>query len=164
MDKINIALTVLLSLLSLVLQGQAEPNIVVDRYKTKNFDCAIFPKEYTINFVEANRFTPSRQEIDKAENALNKDLERLNSTLQNQGGHNPIIHNNLEKYKRQYIGYIDQEGDKILYIICLWAHKDIGNDWLKEIVIILDGGSRYWAIKYNLTKNQLFQLMVNGDA
>jgi hypothetical protein len=30
--------------------------------------------------------------------------------------------------------------------------------------VVLDGGSYYWSIKFNLNKNELFSLHINGYA
>jgi len=134
-----------------------------DHYKTKEFDVAIFPANY-LDLIPGQRFTPTRQEIDKAEKVLHNNLKTLNSQLVNQSS-TPIIHKNLHKYKRQYFGYIDKNGDRILIINCFWSHdKDDTDRWLKDRIIAHDGGSYYWNIKLNLDKNELFDLDINGYA
>jgi hypothetical protein len=139
-------------------------SIQTDHYKTKQFDCVIFPDNY-IDLIGGERFTPSRTEVDQAEKTLVEDLEELNNPLINQGGkYNPIIHKNLKKYNRQYFGYIDNNGDKILLINCFWKQKNRFENWTKERVMVLDGGSHYWSIKLNLTTGKLFDLSVNGSA
>jgi len=135
--------------------------IEADHYETNKFDVAIFPKNY-IDFVSGKRFTPTKQEIDKAENAIRINLKGLNSKSINQYS-TPIIHKNLGKYKRQYFGYIDKNGDRILLINCFWSNKKEFNDvWLKSRVVVLDGGSYYWNIKFNLDREELFDLDING--
>ena len=52
---------------------------------------------------------------DKAEIILAKDLKSLNKQFGNQSS-TPIIDKNLHKYKRQYFGYIDKNGNRILLI------------------------------------------------
>ena len=37
-------------------------------------------------------------------------------------------------------------------------------NWLSNQVVVLDGGSHYWNVKYNLTTGKLFGLSVNGNA
>jgi hypothetical protein len=134
-----------------------------DHYKTKRFEVAIFPSNY-FDLIGGQRFTPTKQEIDKAEFALQTELKTLNKNLINQTS-TPIIHKKLKKYKRQYFGYIDQNGDRILLINCFWSkYIDFSERWLKERVVVFDGGSYYWSIKFNLDKNELFGLNVNGYA
>ena len=85
-----------------------------DHYKTSEFDAAIFPASY-FALVSQPRFTPTRQEIDKAETALRKNLRKLNSDRINQSS-TPVIHKKLHKYKRQYFGYVNQDGQRVLLI------------------------------------------------
>lgn len=134
-----------------------------DHYKTKQFDVAIFPSNY-FDLIPGQRYTPTRQEIDKAEISLANDLKTLNNPLVNQSS-TPIIHKNLNKYKRQYFGYIDKNGDRILLINCFWSKdKNEKDNWLTGKIMVLDGGSYYWNVKFNLDKKQLFDLDVNGYA
>jgi hypothetical protein len=134
-----------------------------DYYKTKNFEVAIFPANY-FGLISGKRFTPTKQEIDKAEIALKKYLKNINKQLINQSS-TSIIHKNLKKYKRQYFGYLDINGNRILFINCFWSkEKDKNERWLTEQKMVHDGGSYYWNIKFNLQKNELFELEVNGYA
>ncbi len=134
-----------------------------DHYKTKRFDVAIFPSNY-LDLIPGQRFTPTRQEIEQAEISLATDIKTLNNQLVNQSS-TPIIHKNLHKYKRQYFGYIDKNGDRILLINCFWAKdRDDTDSWLTGRIMVLDGGSYYWNVKFNLDKKQLFDLDVNGYA
>jgi len=161
MKKINLLLTVLLLN---IFHGLGQPNtnkIEAEHYKTKKFDVAIFPENY-IDMIPGERFTPTKQDIDKAEVALIKGLKKLNRYKPNQAS-TPVIHKNLRKYKRQYFGYIDKNGQRILLINCFWD-EDLENHWLKERVQVFDGGSYYWNIQYNIDKNKLFDLYVNGYA
>ena len=154
----------LILLTAMNILGQADTTFKkADHYKSNKFDVAIFPANY-VDLIPGERFTPTRQEIEKAEIALNNNLRVLNKQLVNQSS-TPIIHKNLQKYKRQYFGYIDKNGNRILLINCFWSKdKDDTNGWLTGRVQVLDGGSYYWNVKFNLDKNELFDLDVNGYA
>jgi hypothetical protein len=139
------------------------PFIKADHYKTKDFDVAIFPENH-LEFISNQRFTPTRQEIDKAEIALSNNLKNSNKQLVNQSS-TPIIHIKLKKYKRQYFGFIDNKGDRILYINCFWSKNENNSErWLTNEILVLDGGSYYWNVKFNVTKNEIFDLNINGIA
>ncbi len=73
-------------------------------YQTKNFDVAIFPKEYQLHGFE-KRFTPTKEEILLAEEALKTQLKEMKVSLLYE---KPIIHKNLKKYRRQYFGVYDK--------------------------------------------------------
>ena len=103
------------------------------------------------------RFTPTKAQIDIAETELRINLKQINSQKINQIS-TPIIDKNLKKYRRQYFGYIDENGDEILIINSFWKErKDKKEVWLNNYIRVLDGGSYYWGIKYNITKNKLFE-------
>lgn len=122
-----------------------------------------------------DRFSPTIEEINHAEEILARNIQTSNQPLNNQGDDCPIIHNHLKNYKRQYYGYVDNEGNKILYVNFIWAkysifdrlkgyHKDESENWKTERIIVLDGCSRYWNIDINLSQQKLQNLGINGPA
>jgi len=143
--------------------------------KRGKIESVIFSKEadcFLCNFPGSG-FTPTVEEINEAEKILKKDIKSASKPMYNQGDGYPIIHNNLNKYRRQYYGYINKDGEKILYVNFLWAkytfierlkgyHKDEGENWKSEREIVLDGGCNYWQIEINLTQKKLSNLHVNG--
>lgn len=135
-----------------------------EHYKTKEFDVAIFPETYK-ELLPEKRFTPTHENITEAELALRTKLEDLNYLLTHQSN-SPVIHKNLSKYLRQYFGYIDENGNRILIINCFWKNVDkmAKKLWLKDRITVRDGGSFYWNVKYNLDTGELFDLEVNGNA
>ena len=119
------------------------------------------------------RFTPTIDDIEKSENILNQNLKTKNSQLINQGDNCPVIHNNLKAYRRQYFGYLDSEGNKIIYATFNWDrytiadrikgyYRDESDKWKREKEMVLDGCSYHWEIKINLDTEELFDLDVNG--
>ena len=122
---------------------------------------AIFPESFT-DLIPGHPFSPTLAEIDRAEKALMTQLASLNNLRINQT-ESPVIHENLRKYRRQYFGFIDSKGNRILLINCLWAKDKLYSEvWLKSRIMVLDGGSYFWNIKFNLTNGKLFDLDVNG--
>lgn len=124
---------------------------------------------------DKERFTPTIDDIQKAERILKENLAKVNELRINQIDNCPIIHKKLKSYRRQYFGYIDNNGDKIIYATFNWDrysifdrlrgyHKDESENWKKEKKTVLDGCSYYWEIKINLDTEQLFKLGVNGSA
>lgn len=134
--------------------------------KTKGFDGYIFPKEYILTAPICNmkdRFTPTAQDVAKAELLLKTQLPEVNSSLINQGNGNPIVHKALKKYKRQYVGFIDNTGDSIIWINFIWKNQ-VSESFSKDIMIVLDGSSYFWNVKVNCNKNRVFDLQVNGPS
>lgn len=131
---------------------------VAENYKTKQFNCAIFPSTYidlpAIGSIV--RFTPTHADIDKAELALKNKLALLVKD-------NPAVYKKLKQYRRQYIGFINEDGQKILIINCMRTKdEETSKDWLDKYIITLDGGSNYWTIYFNLDTDTLFNLNING--
>lgn len=157
--------TKLYTLLLLILSTAAfsQRKTVAELYKTDLFEAAIFPESYNDILLSNNRFTPTKEDVEKAEISLIKDLSKINYMEINQSN-SPVIHKNLDKYCRQYFGYTDMNGDRVLLINCFWKknQKEDYRNFLNRYINVFDGGSFYWNIKYNITKNKLFDLVVNG--
>jgi hypothetical protein len=134
--------------------------------KEKGFEGFIFPKEYALVVPFENikdRCTPTKQDVINAEMIIKEQLATINKPLTNQVNGCPIIHKELKKYKRQYIGFTNSDGDSILWVNFVWA-KRISDNWNKDVIIVLDGCSHYWNIKVNLSKKKAFDLQVNGPS
>ncbi len=153
-------------LFSMLTYSQKTDQKTAEQLKIEGSNVAVFPEDEGDLWFADSRFTPTREEVEKAETALRENLETLNKDLINQDGskNNPIIHKNLKKYNRQYFGYIDENGDRILLINGLWNKIEPISSWLNEWIVVFDGGSYYWNIKFNLTTGKLFDLSVNGNA
>jgi hypothetical protein len=140
--------------------------------KGDSFEGVVFSKDFVFPFMQEQaaekRFTPSQEDIEDAEKLLAKKIQSVNSLQVNQGGVcGPIIHENLKRFVRQYYGYINEKGDKVVYISCLLKSNYADSakqtpNWLKGVVVVLNGGSNYWQVQANLNKSSLFGLAVNG--
>jgi hypothetical protein len=67
-----------------------------------------------------------------------------------------IIFNN---YKRQYIPYINTEGEKEVWVNCFCTSN---SSWKNKIFIGRDGGSCYFNLNVNLNRKKYYNLYVNG--
>jgi hypothetical protein len=145
--------------------------------KTNSFEGVIFSKDYIATMGSSERFTPTTNNIDSAEAILHKEIKKINVNKPEQGGNCRVIHKNMKKYRRQYFGYYDTNGDKIIFINCFWeregfygfidkvfSHESVDNKWKTEEYSVLDGCSYYWSIKVNLTTKTWFDFRVNGNA
>lgn len=110
---------------------------------------------------QKSRCTPSKEDILKVEQLLKAKLELANKDLENQLGNYPVIHEKLKKYLRQYVGFVNSKGEKVIWVNFLW-NKDLTEKAAYEIIHVQDGGSYFWSIKINIDKEELFELSVNG--
>lgn len=129
----------------------------------------IFSKEFeipnSIHFSDLkDRCTPSNQDVERSEELIAKQLKTINTHLVDQGIKGcPVIHDNLNKYKRQYIGYKDNNGDKIMWINFFIAKdKESVKNMKRQVIIVLDGCSQYWNVKINLDRDRVYDLHING--
>ncbi|TJY66660.1 hypothetical protein FAZ19_07010 [Sphingobacterium alkalisoli] len=144
--------------------------------RTSAYEGVIFSEHYLhMKNGLKEKFTPTLSDIELTEALLRNQLKGINIKKINQGGSCPVIDKKLNKYKRQYFGYIDANGDKIISINCLWEKKGFHDftdkifhkapddtTWKTDEKNVLDGCSYYWTIKVNLTSKALFDLYVNG--
>ncbi|MFA0963838.1 hypothetical protein AB9P05_18680 [Roseivirga sp. BDSF3-8] len=110
-------------------------------------------------------FEPTLEEVKKAEQMLANQIEKINKWKLNQVSKQcPVIDKNLNKYIRQYIGYTNTSGEKIILINMLWA-KDVDYGGLDtEYILVFDGCSHYWKVKVNLSSGKVYDLEINGSA
>ena len=148
--------------------------------KSKKFRGTLFTNSYQAHklFIEAvdslNRFTPTEEDIAFAESILTEQIREANKSRINQFSKRQHIDKNLNKYFRQYVGFIDKNGDRNIHINFHWdrftlldrikGYWDDRLDYTSEYSIVFDGGSRYWSANVNLTSKKLYGLSVNGVA
>lgn len=107
-------------------------------------------------YVRATELT--NQELAEVEQLLNKCLapKRLptREDLESQ-----IM---LSEYRRQYIPYINQKGEKFVWVNCFCA--DRLEYWKKTVVQVMDGGSCFFNVTINLTEKIFDKIRINGVA
>lgn len=123
----------------------------------------VFNENFESNAIENSlkRFTPTIEEVNLAEHILRLGLKKLKSK------DGRFISRNLKDYKRQYLGYINSDGDKMLHISFYLdknSKKQDNRFWKEEYKMILDGGISYWIMKINLNTNKLENIAINGVA
>jgi hypothetical protein len=112
------------------------------------------------------KFTPTVEEIKLAKETSIDFIDSLELTrepnLVKQYG--KILRYRHQSYLRQYLGYIDDRGNKIVLInACCTAageKEDMEHNW----IFVLDGGSCFFQIKVNLRTKKCFDFFVNGEA
>ncbi|SHH88260.1 hypothetical protein [Flavobacterium defluvii] len=77
----------------------------------------------------------------------------------------------LKERYMQYLCYINDDGDKIVYINSFCDIPTIYKngkeellDWQNEMIDIADGGSCYWNMKINISTQSYFELMINSES
>ncbi|MBR5784814.1 MAG: hypothetical protein IKY43_06585 [Bacteroidales bacterium] len=156
-------LLVLIGVVSLVeAQNQQTYLWTCTQVKTSTYEAYVFSKEFWVDFQVENqesRYTPSNSDVDKAEKLIKKRLAYVNRNHENQENC-PIIDENLRQYKRQYVGFTDAYGAKVLWINFVWDPK-LDDKMDKEITTVEGGCSHYFHLKVNLDTETIYGLEVN---
>lgn len=131
--------------------------------KNADLEGVIFASSYDIKplFSGYGRWDPSKDDIVKAERLIRAYIEAIPAGDSYEQICGPKILEALNKYKRQYFGLIDENGNKLIWVN--FFSSDFPK-WRKELVFVMDGGYRYFNIKVNLGAEEVFDLEINGEA
>lgn len=114
-------------------------------------------------------WVPSEALVAEFEVGLVQFLDLISNDSNNQTGEYnaeklQFVLANLKNYKRQYIGKII-DGRKVIYCNFLTLLDDhMRDNWLKNYLVILDGGAYFFDVMYDVQTKVFFELMINGEA
>jgi hypothetical protein len=160
MKKITILLLMMFGI-SINLMAQKEATFC----KGKGYKGYIFDTSYLVLKSikeQKSKSSLSCDEIKIAEEILKQGLLELNKIKINQVTGCPNINKKLAKYCRQYFGFINTKGEKIIWINMFW-NRDLNDRGKYELISVNDGCSYYWSIEVNITARALSNLKVNGN-
>lgn len=125
-----------------------------------SYQSAVLPTEY--NMPGVTSWSPSPADIAKAEKLIYEYL----SSGQGKDAHKaetniPLILAEYQKYNRQYVAFIDKNGDKNIWAVFFMS--GFSKDQM-IIIRVMDGGYRYFDIKVNVSQGKCYELKINGDA
>ncbi len=130
----------------------------------------IFKKEQLtyLHFIDIKeKFTPSISEVKQTEKILNDNMPAWTKTQYKDDFACPNIYSNMHKYCKQYAGYFNSKGEKIIYLNAFYDEEkfngEIEKKYIPEAFIIAqDGCSNYWRTEINLNTRELLMFMVNS--
>lgn len=130
-----------------------------------NYHGYVFHKDWDVDVTvegQDGRYTPSDEDIVMAEKLIQKRIAYLNRYHENQEGKCPLIDEHMHKYERQYVGFTDIHGYRIVWVNFIWDESLRGK--LHKDVVLTEGGcGHYWHIKVNLDTEKVYGLEVNSD-
>lgn len=108
------------------------------------------------------RFIPDIKDIELIEQSLYHSIDNISRNEQHQQFYyKDKISNHLIEYNRQYYGYINSDGQKVIFInlfkLPIGKHTD-------DELIVMDGCDSFFQIRFNIDTQQFFGLLVNGCA
>lgn len=159
---IPIVKTMKLIAILLCLFVQGNPSTYIEG---KGFSGYVFNKAYPLllNLENCVRYTPSKGDILVAEKILAGNIAAANAECANQPKGYPVLHKELTKYIRQYVGFVNtSSGQKVIWINCLWKKDHSEKTLSQDVLQVHDGGSYYWNCRINLQTKKVTDLRVNG--
>lgn len=131
----------------------------------KIYHGGIINKDVSFHFTfdeQKQRYTTTEEDIAAVEKILRENLDYIKT---NQPDYSYSISDNLDNYLRQYAGFINKDGEKVVWVNFLCDDGYINISSLHEsILTVLDGGSCFWSVKVNIAKRKLYDMRVNGVA
>jgi hypothetical protein len=115
--------------------------------------------EVLIELKDKKFFTPNKSEIHIAKKQEIRYLDSLEKVNKKK-----LFSHKKNRYFRQYLGYIDNKGDKVI-LINAFCEGNYSKEELTRIwIIVLDGDECYYQIEVNLNTKKCFKFSINGDA
>jgi len=103
-------------------------------------------------------WTPSPEQIAQLEVQLKPYLGRVRLPKAK------VIAARLESYKRQYFGYTDGGKRWILVNGFCEGHWKKEDTWRDRVVLVRDGGLCFFKVRYDPSRSEFEQLVINGEA
>jgi hypothetical protein len=97
----------------------------------------------------------SNEDIVKIEVLVLDEIARYNKEAKK------VLISHPEKYYKQLIAVSNSNGEKEVWVNC-FCYLGNYSYWKNSIVVVLDGGSCFFQLKINLTKNSVYDFGVNG--
>jgi hypothetical protein len=146
----------------------------IDDISTKDSSFVIFKLDSVNRWLIKNAAPASLNsvELNLIDSILRKAIDNYNSDrkiwLDSLTKSNPAFSLSLEdlkinvySYKRQYLPYLNSNGEKEVWVNCLC---DTNKNWKDGVLIIEDGGKCYFNLIINLSNKSSHTLIVNGEA
>jgi hypothetical protein len=112
-----------------------------------------------IELKDKEFFKPNKSEIQIAKKQETHYLDSLGKVNKKK-----LFRHEKNQYFRQYLGYIDDRGDKVI-LINAFCESNYSKEELTRIwEIVLDGGECYYQIEVNLNTKKCFKFSINGDS
>lgn len=109
------------------------------------------------------RFTPSPEDVEVADKVLNDNIKAIISQAKLHGVNYTLKNkNSLKKYFRQYIGGINELGERQIFMVLYLKSNLSPTDDYTNLITVCDGGDSYITALINLDTLKLDDFSVGG--
>ena len=117
---------------------------------------------YSIN-TSYQKFTPSIEEIESAKKLSISYIDSLNHTQETINNKDNVSDINFNNYYKQYLGYIDESGQRILYINACCSSYIEKHGLEKDWFFVFGGGSCFFNAQIDIDSKACIKFTINGD-
>ena len=162
---LNSKLTFLFILLFALCSCKSQTEVPANRLvRTSTFEGVIFSQQNAESISRilgdsriTGFWTPGQADVISLEAGLYNYLQSV-ANLFPQG---PPTEEQLVKYHRQYLGIIE-EGRHVIY--ANYFCEDSIQDWENQFVMVQDGGSCFFQLRFEVGASRYYDLHINGEA
>lgn len=127
---------------------------------TSQYECVIFNtnnNSFNVGSLE-KKWLPSVEDVLLCDNIIKDYVHFKEKKGAAVLGDSPVISENYYKYVRQYMGYIDKRGRKIMAVKYIWQEIIEINElqWLNRRIDVIGGGTYFWQIEVRLKCKRCF--------
>lgn len=112
-----------------------------------------FPKQTGTTFYQL-----TNNDVILIEQIINKEVDSLRGLSNISDYEKP---EKLQNYIRQYLGYINRDGDKEVFIFCVSKERKYPK-WKKELILTVGGGNSVFKGAINLSKEKSLGFSINA--
>ncbi|MEP6747650.1 MAG: hypothetical protein ABJB86_07985 [Bacteroidota bacterium] len=116
-----------------------------------------------VNFFSLKDSTPAKltnQDIQITDSLLETSVKLYNLGIDSTKVYSGYIAR--QKYKWQYVPYINSKGEKKVFINCFCSGVGGFDKWKEKLIEVDDGGSCFFNTTVNLTNKNCGPLLING--
>jgi hypothetical protein len=133
----------------------------VSKFELKPYQVIIKPGEKEFKEIFGDKYsqrTPDDYEIGIAELQMDELFYNMK-----RGTVNYLLDRSPGDYNRQFVGALNENGEKIIWINCFCKPEKENEDWKHKLIIAMGGGTCFFNFKVNVTKNEYYDFKVNGN-
>jgi len=105
----------------------------------------------------AGYWTPDLGAVTEFERGLREFVRRARPAQE------PELYTKLEQYRRQYLGIV-VDGRSEELTVFFFCRVDDEDAWRKHFIMVHDGGSCFFDVRFNMRTREYVRLSINGEA
>jgi hypothetical protein len=127
----------------------------------KDYTGVILPYDYPWKRGR-ERWAPDAIAVAEAEHCISRDLSKMKASPAYQAGKLPEIVKALKEYRRQYLGFTNEQGRDLLWVNFFRDPGESHKDWKTSLVTVKGGGQAYFNVTADVAGGTCGELRINS--